>query len=91
MQPHYYGLSADEEGCKYCDCDPGGALSNDCDHATGQCQCRPHVTGRRCDQPEEGYFVPFLDHRTYEAENARIVGGTPQPTPRQPYSDRSLS
>ena len=33
--------------------------------------CRPHITGRRCDQPEEEYFIGSLDHLTYEAELAK--------------------
>ena len=67
---NYYGIDEGLEGCKPCDCDPGGSLSAQCDLKTGQCICRPHITGRRCDQPAEGYFVPQLDHLRYEAENA---------------------
>ena len=88
--PNFWGLSQDEEGCKACDCDPGGSYSGSCDQSNGQCQCRPHVTGRRCDQPEEGYFVPFLDHLTYEAEKNRIRGNG-ENVPRSPYNDRTPS
>ena len=33
-------------------------------------RCRPHVVGRRCDTPQEGYYVASLDYLTYEAELA---------------------
>ena len=33
-------------------------------------RCRPHVTGRMCDQPEQSYFTGFLDYLVYEAELA---------------------
>ena len=49
------------------------------------------MTGRRCDTPESGHFVPFLDFRTYEAEEARITQGAPLVTPRQPFGDRILT
>ncbi|XP_055926474.1 laminin subunit beta-1-like [Argiope bruennichi] len=88
--PEFYGLSADEEGCKPCNCDPGGALDNNCDVITGQCRCRAHVSGRRCDQPESGFFAGSLDYITYEAELAK---GTPdcQVLLREPYGDRDSS
>ena len=36
------------EGCpEYCDCDPYGAYSDLCDDS-GQCLCKPGVTGKRC-------------------------------------------
>jgi hypothetical protein len=42
-----------------------------CDEATGQCRCRQHMIGRRCEQVQPGYFRPFLDHLTWEAEAAQ--------------------
>ncbi|GFX23698.1 laminin subunit beta-1 [Trichonephila clavipes] len=74
LKPEFYGLSSDEEGCKPCSCDPGGSIDNNCDVITGQCRCRAHVTSRRCDQPESGFFAGSLDYITYEAELAK---GTP--------------
>lgn len=38
-QQEYYGLSDDiSDGCKPCDCDPGGAYNNMCDVINGQCR-----------------------------------------------------
>jgi len=67
-------MSDDLQGCKACDCDVGGAMSARCDQRTGQCQCRPNIVGRRCDQVAPGYFVVALDWERYEAENARGLG-----------------
>lgn len=88
--PEYWGLSADEEGCKACDCDPGGALESNCDVKTGQCRCRYHVIGRRCDQPEPGYFVADLDYLVYEAELGKGSSDC-QVLVREPYADRDSS
>ncbi|XP_074604898.1 laminin subunit beta-1 isoform X2 [Brevipalpus obovatus] len=68
-EPNYYGLGLDPEGCKPCDCDPGGSFDSQCDLITGTCRCRPHVTGRRCDQIEESFYAPVLD-RVYDAEDS---------------------
>uniref|UniRef100_A0A8C9PXL5 Laminin subunit beta 2 n=1 Tax=Spermophilus dauricus TaxID=99837 RepID=A0A8C9PXL5_SPEDA len=69
--PGHWGLSHDILGCRPCDCDAGGALDPQCDEATGQCRCRQHMVGRRCEQVQPGYFRPFLDHLTWEAEEAQ--------------------
>lgn len=51
-------------------------VSRRCNEATGQCRCRPHMVGRRCEQVQPGYFRPFLDHLIWEAEDTRgQVGG----------------
>lgn len=49
-------------------------MDNQCDTASGQCRCRPHFSGRRCDEPESGYFCANLDYYTYEAEEAKLDG-----------------
>ena len=69
--PGFWGLSEEQEGCKQCDCDLGGSYDNDCDQQTGQCRCRPNVAGRRCEMPNDGFFAPYLDYHTFEAENAQ--------------------
>ncbi|KAF7233282.1 hypothetical protein EG68_04815 [Paragonimus skrjabini miyazakii] len=51
----FYGFHTGQ-GCKPCDCDSIGAISEACDDRTGRCTCRPHVTGRQCDQCMAGHF-----------------------------------
>ncbi|OCT76655.1 hypothetical protein XELAEV_18031856mg [Xenopus laevis] len=49
----YYGNPNEPGGtCQKCDCNPSGSLNNDCDRITGQCSCKPGVTGRLCDTCE---------------------------------------
>ncbi|XP_053208622.1 laminin subunit beta-1-like [Panonychus citri] len=67
---NHYGLELFEDGCRPCNCDPGGSYSLQCDMRTGQCPCRRNVTGQRCDTIESGFFVPSLDAIIYEAEKA---------------------
>ncbi|KRY55337.1 Agrin [Trichinella britovi] len=38
-----------------CRCHRLGALSNNCDH-NGQCPCKQHIFGQKCDQCEPGYW-----------------------------------
>lgn len=71
--PEYWGLSEDRDGCKPCDCDPGGSYENSCDVVTGQCRCRPHVSGRTCNQPEQSYYTGSLDFLIYEGELSRAT------------------
>lgn len=84
--PEYWGLSEDPDGCKPCDCDPGGSYENSCDVVTGQCRCRPHVGGRTCDQPEQSYYTGSLDYLIYEGELSRATDNC-QVVIREPYRD----
>lgn len=67
--PDFYGIDEGDEGCKPCNCDPGGSVMSQCDLQTGQCLCRKGVTGLRCDSPAPNYYAPYLDHIKVEAEN----------------------
>ncbi|XP_063992157.1 laminin subunit beta-1 isoform X3 [Diachasmimorpha longicaudata] len=84
--PEYWGLSDDHDGCKPCECDPGGSYESTCDVITGQCRCRPHVGGRTCNQPEQSYYTGSLDFLIYEGE---LAGGSDncQVVIREPYRD----
>ncbi|XP_028895887.2 laminin subunit alpha-1 isoform X3 [Zeugodacus cucurbitae] len=48
----YFGnpLAYPNSTCQPCDCNLDGSTSDDCDSQTGQCQCRPGVTGLKCDK-----------------------------------------
>uniref|UniRef100_A0A348G671 Laminin subunit beta1 n=1 Tax=Odontomachus monticola TaxID=613454 RepID=A0A348G671_ODOMO len=84
--PNYWGLSEDRDGCKPCDCDPGGSYEDSCDVITGQCRCRPHVSGRTCNQPEQSYYTGSLDFLIYEGELSRASDNC-QVVIREPYRD----
>uniref|UniRef100_A0A1I8EZU5 Uncharacterized protein n=3 Tax=Wuchereria bancrofti TaxID=6293 RepID=A0A1I8EZU5_WUCBA len=56
-------------GCQACNCDIGGALGIGCDMQTGECRCRPRITGQKCDRPIENHYFPTLWHNKYEAED----------------------
>uniref|UniRef100_A0A8C2UPT0 Laminin subunit beta-3 n=2 Tax=Chinchilla lanigera TaxID=34839 RepID=A0A8C2UPT0_CHILA len=45
-----------EETCIPCECDPDGAVPGaPCDPVTGQCVCKEHVQGERCDLCKPGF------------------------------------
>lgn len=45
-----------QETCIPCECDPDGAVPGaPCDPATGQCVCKEHVQGERCDLCKPGF------------------------------------
>ncbi|XP_046707006.1 laminin subunit alpha-3-like [Silurus meridionalis] len=64
-------------GCQGCQCDVGGATGRGCDQLSGQCQCRKHMRGRTCSEPEPNFYIPDLHHLKFEAEN----GITPNARP----------
>lgn len=54
---HVFSISAViHQTALECDCDVAGSLSFECDAVGGQCQCRPNVVGRRCDQCAPGTY-----------------------------------
>jgi len=40
--------------CEACGCDPVGGFNGTCHPQTGQCLCKPYVTGDKCDACVEG-------------------------------------
>ncbi|XP_057256839.1 laminin subunit alpha-5 isoform X1 [Pezoporus wallicus] len=52
--PGYYGDAVAAKNCTQCSCSPCGTDS--CHPQTGQCFCKPGVTGQHCDRCEEGYY-----------------------------------
>ena len=42
--------------CAACNCDSDGSESDMCDFDTGDCQCRPFVSGLMCSECKEGYY-----------------------------------
>ncbi|XP_062260014.1 laminin subunit alpha-3-like [Platichthys flesus] len=46
-------------GCEGCECSPNGIKANagpDCERTTGQCSCKPRISGRKCDRCAPGYY-----------------------------------
>ncbi|ETN59454.1 laminin, alpha 1/2 [Anopheles darlingi] len=39
-----------------CNCHPTGAYGPACSHKTGQCQCKPNIDGRQCNQCRKGFW-----------------------------------
>ncbi|KAK2920361.1 hypothetical protein Q8A73_002565 [Channa argus] len=61
--PGWYGLKASNpNGCIACNCSHVGVIGSStgavsrCNQDTGQCQCKPNVTGLSCDRCEFGYW-----------------------------------
>ncbi|XP_015413308.1 PREDICTED: laminin subunit alpha-2 isoform X1 [Myotis davidii] len=46
----YFGDAVDARNCQPCRCHANGSFSEVCHRQTGQCECRPNVQGRRCDE-----------------------------------------
>uniref|UniRef100_A0AAZ3R377 Laminin subunit alpha-5 n=1 Tax=Oncorhynchus tshawytscha TaxID=74940 RepID=A0AAZ3R377_ONCTS len=52
--PGFHGDAVTAKNCSRCNCSPCGTAS--CDPHTGQCQCKPGVTGPHCNCCEDGAF-----------------------------------
>lgn len=69
-QPGFYlPEPSNMEGCQPCDCNPGGAVSPQCDELTGNCLCRNGIEGRTCSEVQDDYFVREIDFLMLEAED----------------------
>lgn len=56
-------------GCVDCNCDVGGSIGTECNRYTGQCLCKPRITGLKCSETHEGTYFPTLYQFLYEAED----------------------
>ncbi|KAI1731321.1 laminin EGF domain-containing protein [Ditylenchus destructor] len=58
-KPTFWDLQAyHDKGCVDCNCNKTGTLSllNSCDQHSGQCTCKRHVSGQKCDLCADGFF-----------------------------------
>ncbi|XP_055964055.1 laminin subunit alpha-5 [Sorex fumeus] len=79
-------------GCEACNCSgPGVEALTDptCDADSGQCKCRPHVTGRRCDTCTPGYYG-FPNCRPCDCHAAGSAPGTCDPLSGQCYCKENV-
>ncbi|XP_051494893.1 laminin subunit beta-3 isoform X2 [Apus apus] len=84
-------------GCTECDCDFQGTVEVGCEKTSGQCLCRPGVTGPRCDQCQRGHCSSYpgcqLCHpcfRAYDGDIQRLrlrQAGLGNSTARLPPGD----
>ena len=66
----YLSDPSSPDGCQACNCNLGGSLSALCDMHSGQCSCRPGLTGQTCSDIIPGYFFPSVDYLILEGEQA---------------------
>uniref|UniRef100_A0A8C6XWT5 Laminin subunit alpha 3 n=2 Tax=Elapinae TaxID=42168 RepID=A0A8C6XWT5_NAJNA len=72
----YHGLETKNYfGCQGCKCDVGGSVSHVCNDLTGDCQCRSHIIGKTCTEPEKNYYLPDLHHMKFEIEDGTSPNG----------------
>ncbi|XP_026555076.1 laminin subunit alpha-3 isoform X1 [Pseudonaja textilis] len=72
----YHGLETKNYfGCQGCKCDVGGSVSHVCNDLTGDCQCRSHIIGKTCTEPEKNYYFPDLHHMKSEIEDGTSPNG----------------
>ncbi|KAK7153113.1 hypothetical protein R3I93_011118 [Phoxinus phoxinus] len=53
-QDLFFGFNPSAGRCEACGCDPVGGFNGTCHPQTGQCLCKPYVTGDKCDACVEG-------------------------------------
>ncbi|XP_059150751.1 laminin subunit beta-1-like [Physella acuta] len=54
---HIFSISAIlHNGALACECDVTGSVSLECNPSGGQCECKPNVVGRKCDQCAPGTY-----------------------------------
>ncbi|KAG7488691.1 hypothetical protein MATL_G00037040, partial [Megalops atlanticus] len=54
----YYGNPLEPDGhCQPCQCSEAGSLHPRCDTLTGQCECKPGVRGRLCEECEDRHVL----------------------------------
>uniref|UniRef100_A0A7E4VYQ9 Netrin-1 n=1 Tax=Panagrellus redivivus TaxID=6233 RepID=A0A7E4VYQ9_PANRE len=70
------------KACKACNCHPIGSLSKSCNQTSGQCVCKPGVTGNTCNRCAKGY----QQSRSPQTPCLRIVPEIPAPTAVAPTS-----
>ncbi|KFV61349.1 Laminin subunit beta-3, partial [Dryobates pubescens] len=62
--------------CTECDCDFQGTEAVGCDKSSGQCLCRPGVTGARCDRCQRGHCSTYpgceLCHPCFHTQDGDI-------------------
>lgn len=61
-RPLYWNLNASNpHGCQDCECFIDGTIGalDTCDTKSGQCACKPSVTGRQCSECKDGTFDLF--------------------------------
>ncbi|XP_006823268.2 laminin subunit alpha-2-like, partial [Saccoglossus kowalevskii] len=69
----YYGDAIVEKNCQVCQCYRPGAVTEICDHRTGQCECKPHVIGQHCNICETGYW-DILSAQGCNPCNCNLIG-----------------
>ncbi|XP_031440246.1 laminin subunit alpha-1 isoform X2 [Clupea harengus] len=71
----YYGDAVSAKNCQACGCHGNGSLASVCHVVTGQCECRHHVEGGKCDRCEVG-FHGLLSGQGCAACNCSQSGST---------------
>jgi hypothetical protein len=56
-------------GCEPCECRIGSSVDNICDRESGSCNCLPNIVGDKCNELDNGYYIPDLHSLKYEIED----------------------